>query len=70
MKKPPIKVAYLWQLEGFVFSAASTAQNSPELHFCFIDYFIQPSRVESLLQTFTIGVESLHVLQVQFYGQS
>ena len=27
------------------FSAASAAQNSPELHLCFIDYFIQPSCV-------------------------
>ena len=32
----------------FFFSAAPTAQNSPELHFHFINYFIQPSRVESL----------------------
>ena len=32
----------------FFFSAAQTAQNSPELHFCFISYFIQPSRVGSL----------------------
>ena len=30
------------------FSAAPTAQNSPKLHFPFINYFIQPSRVESL----------------------
>ena len=32
----------------FFFSAASTAQNSPELHFRFINSFIQPSLVESL----------------------
>ena len=32
----------------FFFSAALTAQNSPELHFCFINSFIRPSRVESL----------------------
>ena len=36
LKKTPQKVAYLWQLGGFFFSAAPTAQNSPELHFCFI----------------------------------
>jgi hypothetical protein len=32
----------------FFFSAASTAQKSPELHFRFINYFIQPSLVGSL----------------------
>ena len=32
---------------GF-FSAAPTAQNSPELHFCFINSIIQSSLVESL----------------------
>ena len=42
LKKPPQKVAYLWQL-GFFFSAAPTAQNSPELHFRFINCFIPPS---------------------------
>ena len=34
------------------FSAAPTAQNSPELHFRFINYFIQPSRVGSLAQRY------------------
>jgi hypothetical protein len=33
---------------AFFFSAAPTAQNSPELHFRFINYFIQPSLVGSL----------------------
>ena len=32
----------------FFFSAALTAQNSPELHIRFINSFIQPSRVGSL----------------------
>ena len=32
----------------FFFSAAPTAQNSPELHFRFINSFIQPSLVGSL----------------------
>ena len=33
---------------GSFFSAAPTAQNSPELHFRFINSFIQPSLVGSL----------------------
>ena len=33
----------------FFFAAALTAQNSPELHFRFIDSFIQSSLLESLL---------------------
>ena len=33
------------------FSAAPTAQNCPELHFRFINSFIQPSRVGSLCLT-------------------
>ena len=32
----------------FFFTAAPTAQNSPELHFPFINSFIQPSLLESL----------------------
>jgi hypothetical protein len=32
----------------FFFSAAPTAQNTPELHFRFINSFIQPSRLGSL----------------------
>jgi hypothetical protein len=36
----------------FVFSAAPTAQNSPELHFYFTNSFIQPSRVESLCKMY------------------
>jgi hypothetical protein len=38
------------------FSAAPTAQNSPELDFRFINSFIQPSRVESLVCTTTYMV--------------
>ena len=33
----------------FIFSAALNAQNSREIHFCFIDFFIQPSFVGSLI---------------------
>ena len=51
MKKPPQKVAYLWQL-GVFFSAAPTAQNSPELHFRFINSFIQLSLLRSLVKIF------------------
>ena len=39
---------------GSFFSAAPTAQNSPELHFCFINYFIQLSRVGSLVFMYRI----------------
>ena len=53
LKKPPPKVAYLWQLGGF-FSVDSTAQNNPELHFHFINSFIQPSRVGSLFVTYVL----------------
>jgi hypothetical protein len=48
LKKPPQKVAYLWQLGGVFFSATPAAENSPELHFRFKNSFIQPSCVESL----------------------
>ena len=44
IKKPPQKVAYLWQLGVFFLC-------SPELHFRFINSFIQPSRVGSLGET-------------------
>ena len=43
LKKLAQKVAYLSQL------GAPTAQNSPEPHFRFIDSFIQPSLVGSLV---------------------
>ena len=50
LEKPPQKVAYVLMAVGrFFFSAALTAQNSPELRFCFINSFIQPSRKASLL---------------------
>ena len=35
----------------FFFSAAPTAQNSPELHFRFINYFIQSCLLRSLQRT-------------------
>ena len=44
LKKPPQKVAYLWQLGVFFLC-------SPELHFRFINSFIQPSLVGSLGQS-------------------
>ena len=56
LKKTPQKVAHN-RLRPFFFSAASTAQNCPELHFRFINSFIQSSLLRSLvitLQTFTI----------------
>ena len=48
LKKPPQKVAYLWQLGVFFFSAAPTALNSPELLFRFITSFIRSSLLRSL----------------------
>ena len=47
LKKPLPKVASLWELGGF-FLFSPTAQNSTELHFHFINSFIQPSLVGSL----------------------
>ena len=35
LKKPPQKVAYLWQYEAFFFFAAPPAPNSPEVHLRF-----------------------------------
>ena len=48
----------------FFFSAAPTAHNSPKLHFHFINYFIQPSRVGSL--TWTIGSRSI-IVKLQWF---
>ena len=67
LKKTPQKVAYLWQLGMFFFSAAPTAQNSTELHFRFINSFIQPSLVGSLFGSemsvnITIGTMPLESL--------
>ena len=42
----------------FFFSAAPTAQNSPEFHFCFINYFIQLSLLRSLIGT----LKAVHTL--------
>ena len=53
LKKPPQKVAYLWQSGVFFLSAAPSAQNSPELHFRFIDSPIKSCVLKS--------VEKMHV---------
>ena len=53
LKKPPEKVAYLWQL-GFFFSAALPARNSPELHFCFINSSIHSSVLKSVATSYQI----------------
>ena len=45
----------------FLFSAAPTAQNSPELHFRFMNSFKQPSRVESLFTTDKYVVGSVKI---------
>ena len=46
---------------SFFFSAAPTAQNSPELHFRFINSFIQPSLVGSLLANMNMTVYLIEV---------
>jgi hypothetical protein len=59
-KKLPLKVAYLWQF-AFFFSAAPTAQNSPELNIRFIDSCIQWSVVLYL------GIRSKYNNALSFY---
>ena len=68
LKKPPQKVAYLWQLGGF-FSATLTAQNSPEFHFRFINSFIQSSLLGLRVQTFPSPQVHLyyHALKSNFH---
>ena len=44
LKKPPEKVAYLWQLE-FFFSAAPTAQNSGQPEISNLDQILKCSKV-------------------------
>ena len=44
---------------NFFFSAVPTAQNSPELNFHFINYFIQLSLLRSLYVTDTCTVQTL-----------
>ena len=49
LKNHPKKLHTYGSSWEFFFSAAPTAQNSPELHFRFINSFIQLSRVGSLV---------------------
>ena len=51
VEKTKSKSCILMAVGSFFFSAAPTAQNSPELHFRFINSFIQPSLVGSLVTT-------------------
>ena len=55
VEKHPKKLHTYGSWEIF-FSAALTADNSPELHFCFINSFIQPSQVGSLERIRKSGV--------------
>ena len=50
LKKKHLKKLHNYSVWEFFFSTAPTAQNSPELHFCFINSFIQSSLVGSLRQ--------------------
>ena len=65
--KKPQKVAYFG---SFFFSAASTAQNSPELHFRFINSFIQPSLVGSLVSSFILILVGAHLIYPDFNTKS
>ena len=49
-EKNTSKKLHTYGSREFLFSAAPTAQNSPELHFRFINSFIQSSLLRSLLQ--------------------
>ena len=57
------KVASLWQLGDFFF-AAPTAQNSQELHFRFMNYFIQPPCVGSLILTYQLLPIFIYVIHM------
>ena len=48
VEKTTSKSCTLMAVGSFFFSAASTAQNCPELHFRFKIFSIQPSLLESL----------------------
>ena len=50
LKKNTPKTCILMAVGRVFFSAAPTAQNSPELHFCFINSFIQSSLLRSLIK--------------------
>ena len=52
--------------DGSFFSAALTAQNSPELHFHFINSFIQPSLVGSLMLPHNSRLISMRMKQRKF----
>ena len=49
LKKLPKKVACLLKAFGSFFLCSPDCPNSPELHFCFINYLIRPSLVGSLV---------------------
>ena len=51
VEKTTSKSCILMAVTSFFLSAAPTAQNSPEVHLCFIDSFIQSSLLMSLIGT-------------------
>ena len=68
MKKPPPKSCII--MDGnwyFFFSAGQTAQNSRELNFRFINSFIQPSLVGSLVLIITMVCVPLNELVGLFF---
>ena len=50
VEKTTPKSCILMAVGSFFFSAAPPTQNSPELHFCFINFSIQSSLLESLVE--------------------
>ena len=59
VKKKHLKKLHTYDNWEVFFSAAPTAQNSPELHFRFINSFIQLSLLRSLIRTkggFSVGL--------------
>ena len=68
LKKHPKNLHTYGSWEVF-FSAALTAQNSPELHFRFINYFIQSSLLRSLIagSRSTLGVGNLRSTGTLYY---
>ena len=63
LKKLPKKSCILMAVERFFFSA----QNSPELHFCFINSFIQSSLLRSLVKTVLLKAKSTKKLFIITY---
>ena len=59
-----IKCSFKWRSKYFIWKLrCPTAQNSPKLHFRFINSFIQPSRVGSLLKAKNFKISKYFVTE-------